>query len=115
MLTEGLSIEIETHDPQLDFELMGSPAALEEGVRYILPDGSSLVWQSGPLRKAFGVPQVLHFILTYGKDVSAGVIANYVFSKINGRSTALRIDRKEVQLDQGQITRVLTEHIEKRE
>ena len=115
MATEGLFIEIETRDSRLEFDLMGSPVMLESGVHHVLPDGSVLAWQSGPLRKGYGQPWILHFILTYGKDVSAGIAASYLFNKIKGRSTTLRIDRKEVQIEQGQITRVLTEHIEKKE
>jgi hypothetical protein len=115
MATERLFIEIETHETNLDFELMGSPPMLESGVQYTLPDGSTLVWQSGTVHKAVGAAKILHFFLTYGKDVSAGVIGNYLFSKLKGRSTTLRIDRQEVQIEQGQISRVLTEHIEKKE
>jgi len=106
-------LEIETHDKQLEFDLMGNPASLQEGVEIILPDGSKLVWQTGPMRKAFGLPKIFHYILVYGRDVSAGVLGSYLDEKLKGRATTLRIDRQEIQIEKGEITRIITEHIEK--
>jgi hypothetical protein len=109
----SLFIELETHDKELEFDLMGNPPSLEKGVELILPDGSKLAWQPGPMRKAFGLPQILHYILVYGRDVSAGVLGSYLYEKLRGRATALRIDRQEIQIEKGGITKVISEHIEK--
>jgi hypothetical protein len=108
-------IEIESHDRRLDFELMNHPASLQEGVAYTLPDGSTLLWQPGPMRKAHGLPAIFHFILVYARDVSAGVLGAYLYDKLKGKATALLIDRQEVQIDKGEITRIITEHIEKKD
>ena len=113
-LTE-LMFEIETHDRQLEFDLMGNPASLYQGVALTLPDGSTIAWQPGPLRKAPGLPKILHFILVCGRDVSVGVLASYLYEKLKGRATVLRVDRQEIRIDKGEITRVITEHIEERD
>jgi hypothetical protein len=106
-------IEIETHDRELEFDLMGNPASLQQGVELTLPDGSKLTWQPGPMRKAFGLPAILHYILVYGRDVSAGALGSYFYEKLKGRATVLRVDREEIQIEKGEITRIITEHIEK--
>jgi hypothetical protein len=106
-------IEIETHDKELEFDLMSNPSALQQGVEVILPDGSKLAWQPGELRKGFGLPKILHYLLVYGRDVSAGVLGSYLYEKLKGRATVLRVDRQEIQIEEGEITRIITEHIEK--
>jgi len=106
-------IEIETHDRGLEFDLMGNSASLAQGVGFTFSDGSKLTWQPGPLRKAHGLPNILHFILVYGKDVGVGVLVNYLYEKLKGRATLLRIDRQVIQVEKGEITRIITEHIEK--
>jgi hypothetical protein len=108
-----VAIEIETHDRALEFDLMGNPAFLEKGVALTLPDGSRLAWQPGPMRKAYGLPQILRYVLEYGSGVSAGILASYLYEKLKGRATVLRVDRQEIQIEQGEITRIITEHIEK--
>jgi len=112
MNTRSSFLEIETHDRELEYELMGGPVSLQEGITHGLPDGSKLAWQPGPLRKAHGLAKVLHFVLVYGRDVSAGVLGSYFYEKLKGRATVLRLDREEVQIEKGEITRIITEHIE---
>lgn len=110
-----LFLEIETHDGQLEFDLMANPPSLHQGVELTLPDGSKLAWQPGPLRKAFGLPKLFHYVLVYGRDVSAGVVGSYLYEKLKGRVTSFRVDRQEVHIEKGDITRVITEHIERAE
>jgi predicted transcriptional regulator len=51
--------------------------------------------------------------LHVGDEVGAGLIAAYLYDKLKkGRATKLRIDRTEVEIDKGEIARVLSEHIE---
>jgi hypothetical protein len=106
-------IEIETHDRDLEFDLMGNPPSLEQSVELILADGSKLAWQPGTARKAHGLPTILHYVLVLGRDVSVGLLVNYLFEKLKGRATVLRIDRQEIHIEKGEITRVITEHLEK--
>jgi hypothetical protein len=106
-------VEIETQDRELEFDLMDNPASLQQGVEVILPDGSRLAWRPGPLRKVHGLAKILHYVLVYGRDVSAGVLGSYLYEKLKGRATVLRVDRQEIQIEEGEITRIITEHIEK--
>jgi hypothetical protein len=111
----SIEVEIETHDRQLEWDLLGKPAVIREGVSNTFPDGSTLTWQPGALRKMHGAPQFIRFVLSCGKDVIVGVLSGYLYDKLKGRATVLRVDRQEIQIDKGEITRIITEHIEKRD
>lgn len=114
-MTNKLVIEIETHDRALDWALMGNPSSLSVGDQVAVPGGGALVWQGGMIRKAVGIPQVFEFLLTFGAGVSSSMIGTYLYERLKGRATTLRIDRREVMIEEGEITRVIEEHIEKKE
>lgn len=112
--TCSVMLEIETNDRKLEWDLLGSPKVLLAGVSVTLPDGSVLAWQPGILRKGHGFPQVIRFVLTVGRDVGIGVLGNYIYGKLRDRATKLRVDREEIQIEEGEIVRIITEHIEEK-
>ena len=62
-----------------------------------------------PIRKAFGAPETLELLISFGVGVSSGLVANWLFAKLEGRSeTTLRIEEQEVTLKEDQIKRVIT-------
>ena len=106
-------IEIHTVDNELKQELFierpgNEPIDLGQGV--------SLLYDGNYIRKAFGLPEIGYFLLQFGQEVShdvvVAVVSGYLVHKLHGKATVV-IDRTEVELDEGKIKRILSEHIEK--
>ncbi len=108
-----LQIEIDTEDRKLGFDLMGTPDSLSAGSEVKVPGNALLAFEGIIGRKAFGFPGTLEFIMTFTTGVSAGVVANWLYEKLKGRTSRIRIDRTEVQLNKGEIERIIVERIEK--
>jgi hypothetical protein len=115
MAANTVAIEVETMDSGVDFDLMGNAVELAVGDAYKLPDGSQLVWQRGHRPKSDGQPKLLELTLTPGSSADAGVIANYLFSKLNERAIELRIDGATVRIDRQTISSALASKIGKTE
>lgn len=112
-MISSISIEVEADSPVVEFELMGRPTSISESQSCQLPGGGTLHWRGEESRRAFPIRTVCYFLLHVGDEVGAGLIAAYLYDKLKkGRATRLRIDRTEVEIDKGEITRVLSEHIE---
>lgn len=112
-MTAPISIEVEADGPVVEFELMGRPKSLSEGDSCELPGGGTLYRRGNEGRRAVGFRTICHFVLHLGDGVGTGIIAEYLYDKLKkGRATRLRIDRTEIQIEKGEITRVLEEHIE---
>ena len=52
-------------------------------------------------------------MLNFGINLAPGLLANWLYEKINGRATNLLMDQTEVPIDKSEIERVITEKIEK--
>jgi len=105
-------LEIETHERDWSGTCLGSQANTTGC--YILcvvrwqRAGKSVSDASKDGRSATG----LTFLLHLGKDVAVGVVSAYLYDKLKGRATKLRVDREEIQIEKNEITRIFTEHIE---
>lgn len=108
-----ISVEIDTHDRQLPFDMLGQKT-LGPGVGAEIPGNATITLGEMLVRKSVGIPETLEFALTFGGGVASGLVANWLYEKLRGRAAVLRIDRQVVEIDQGAITRVLTERIERR-
>lgn len=105
-------IEIDTTDGDLVFDLMGRPKSVGRGTSVEVPGDARLEVEGILKRKAFGIPETLELALTLGSGVATGVVANWLWAKLNGRASRLRIERTEIELDEGVIRRVLHEKID---
>jgi hypothetical protein len=110
-----MQLEIDTEDRKLGFDLVGTSNSLSPGTKVEIPGSAILTFDGLIGRKAFGFPVTLEFILTFSSGVSAGIVANWLYEKIKGRALKLRIDRTEVQINKGEIERIIFEKIEKSE
>lgn len=82
------------------------------GASAAVPGDGVLVFEGAVIRKAFGIPETLEFLLKTGKEVAVGLLSAWLYDRLKGRAVRLRINRTEVQLDGEAIKRVLIEQIE---
>jgi hypothetical protein len=51
--------------------------------------------------------------LSFGSGVSAGIVANWLYEKLNRRISKIRTSRQEVHINKGEIEKIIIEEIEK--
>jgi hypothetical protein len=80
-----------------------------------VPDGVTI--QVEPFREGRSgaeIPVVLVCVLTFGANVAASVIANWLYDTLHKHPPVLRIERTKVTFNKGAIEKVIVEKIEKR-
>lgn len=108
-----IGIEIETRDGELVSDLMETSSPLI-GQQKSIPGGATVTFKGTLFRKALDLPLTIQLSIGLATAVTASLIANWLSRKIKGRATTLRIDRREVQIEEGEIKRVIEERIEKK-
>jgi hypothetical protein len=111
----ALHVEVDTDDHDLAFDLMSRPELLGPGTSTEIPGYATLTVESLTMRKAFGFPETVELALSFGTGVASGLVANWLFAKLRGRTVSLRIERTEVQVNAGEIERIIRETIEQKE
>ena len=109
-----LQVEVDTHDRKLCFDLMGNPKPLGPGAKAAISDDVTVTLGSMSIRKGFGVPETITLVVEFTSGVGASLVAAWLYNKLRGRSEKVRIERTEIQLDEGQIKRIITEKIERK-
>jgi hypothetical protein len=66
-------------------------------------------------RKAFGMAETVELVLAFTTGTVSGLVANWLYGKLKGRSVHLRIEEQEVEIEEGEITRVISRVIERSE
>jgi hypothetical protein len=110
-----IRLTIDTDDRRLAFDLMGNPNRIGSGTVAAIPGEATLTLRTMLVRKGLGLPETLDLLLTFGGGVASGVVANWLYGKLKGRNVRLRIEEHEVEIDEGEIKRVITRIIEKTE
>jgi hypothetical protein len=109
-----IKLSLDTEDRRLGFDLLGTTRLNAESSAE-LPGGARLKFQSIIARKAFGVPETLELVLTFGTGVASGVVANWLYQKLKDRNVKLRIEEYEVELEEGEIKKIISRVIERKE
>lgn len=107
-----MQLEIETRDIGVAFDILRTPGRLASGSSVSAPGGATLTFGGLIERRALDVPSVLQFIVDCSTDIEIGLLAGWLYEKVKGRATRLRINRVEIQVEEGEIKRVLSEQIE---
>jgi len=103
----NIFIEIQSQIEGLDSELTERPKKVDRKVD--LPGNAVLM----KVHTSKAIEGKYMFMLAFGTKVAPGLLANWLYEKINGRATKLLMDRTEVPIDQSEIERVITEKFEK--
>lgn len=79
-----------------------------------IPDGISVHVPSVRINKGFGMPpEAVTIIVSFAVGVPASVVGNWLYAKfIDCKSQKISIDRKEITLEKGEITKIIIEKIE---
>lgn len=107
-----IQVTIETHDNMLLFEMLEVRKTTQGMEKEVDPE-LKVRWDSTYIRKALGLPEIIRLTLKIGSDIAIGVAAAWLYDKLKGKATKLEIERTEVQIDKGEITRILTEKAKK--
>ena len=93
-------------------DLLGERRTPQHGDSVNLPDGGILRFGNIKEYRDLGALTNIEFwIELTTKAAIAGAVA-YLINKLRGKTRSLRIERTEVQLDEGEITRIINEKIE---
>jgi hypothetical protein len=101
----NILIEIQPKIEGLDSALMKAPVKLGKAD---LPATAVFM----PVHRSEGEEGGYIFQLSFGVNLAPGLLATWLYEKINGRATKLLMDRTEVPIDKGEIERVITAKIE---
>ena len=110
-MIQSLQIAIQTPDKHFDFDVLGS-RRISAGDSVEVAPGARLVWQGSIGYKAFGEPSWATYLLEIAGAVPAGVIAAWLYHKLKGRALRMTIDRTEVEIEEGEIKKVIQERID---
>lgn len=110
-----MQLEIETRDRQLAYEILGTPNEVSSGSFVSVPGGGRLTFEYLTAYKALDIPETLHFIVDVTTNLEVGLLSAWLYEKVRGRTTRIHINRIEVQVEEGEIKRVLLEQIEREE
>jgi hypothetical protein len=110
-----IQLTIDTDDRKLAFDLMGNPQRVGSGTSAAVAPGATLTLNGMLMRKALGFPETLELALSFGTGVASGVVANWLYAKLKGRNVRLRIEEMEVDIDEGEIKRIVSRSIERSE
>jgi len=105
-----IEIEIHTYDGGLISDLLGKDSA-SSGEEVKITDEAKLKFKG---KKVFlaaeHVPQIIYFILNVSSNVACGLAASWLYDKIKGRNIKkLIIERTEMEIERGEIKRVIEE------
>ena len=105
-----ISIEIETDDKSLLCDLFGVEE-LKQGASTKLESGPTLVWEETVSRKDAGLPDIICLSLLGWRDIAVGMLSTWLYDKLKGRSTKLKIDNKETPIEKKAIQQELDDLI----
>jgi len=109
-----MNIEIHTQEKDLVYDLLGkSSATINDEIQ--ISDQLKLRYEGTDCCKAVGFPEIAYFVLTIGSgfavDLAAGVTANWLYDKLKGKKIKVIIERTEVEIDRGEIKKVIIEKL----
>lgn len=96
------TIEIETLDLPIAFKMKDDPP---KGVSVVVPPIVRM-------RESYGGEDLIRITLTVAKDVGVGIVSAWLYDKFkSGRSPTIRINRREIEVENDKIARIIDECI----
>lgn len=99
----GPRIELRGLQPDLVKKIMGGTSTPRPGAIREVPDSGVVVYEGSG-----GGPEGAHyFALRYGSRNSGAVLANWLWSRIQGTGVSVRVDGEPVELSQGSLSEAI--------
>lgn len=77
------------------------------------PAGTTVRYDGQTEFRGADIAPILEFVVQFGAGVTAALVADWIIAKFRGRAEKVKINRREVDLDdEGQVRRVVDEVIE---
>ena len=110
-----LEITIETIDPQLISDLLeNTSSTIQMGSQKAIADGATLTLQNINRRRSIDVlPEVITLGLSLSTSIATNIVSTWLYEKLKGRATGLRIDRKQIRVDNEEIKKNIEENLQK--
>lgn len=107
-------IEATPRDLQSRFALL--PGGQNEiGQKVPGPAGATVTYRGTSEYRSVDVAPVMEFVMLAGSTAVGSVIAAWIIDKFRGRTTTIRLNHREVDLDdEGQVRRIVEDEIEVR-
>ena len=108
-----IPLKIETHDRKLWFDIAGVDNSLSSGTVVDAPGGVKVEYQSTYVRKAFGIPEILEFVVEASVTIDLGLFAAWLYEKVRDKPVEkIVIRRREItEITEGNIRKALEEEI----
>jgi len=107
-----MDIEVDTTNKSLCGDLFGNPRSITQGMTAPLPTGGRIQLESWHFYKADGIPDTLELLLSFPIGIASSLVANWLWTKFDGRVTRVRINKVDVQITEIEIRRVVIEQLE---
>lgn len=113
----NLTLNIETHDRSLGFDIAAVGNTLRAGTVVDVPGGAKLLYQGTFVRKAVGVPEVLQFTVDASINVDLALLATWLYDKLKSKPVERIIINRTVitEITEDRIRQVLIEEVRSRE
>lgn len=108
-----VQLNIETHDCRLGFDIAGVGYTLSAGTAVDVPGGAKVLFEGSIVRKGFGIPEVLQFVVDTAVGVEIGLLSAWLYDKVKDRPVErIVINRRVVtEITERGIRQVLEEEI----
>ena len=85
----------------------------EAGQQMPGPEGATVTYRGTMEYRSVDVAPVMEFVMLAGSTAVGTVIAAWIIDKFRGRTTTIRLNHREVDLDdEGQVRRIVEDEIE---
>jgi hypothetical protein len=113
-VSQTIELSIEAPDLRAVSALVSEDGSLAFGRWIPGPHGVQVLLRPLRLERGAGSEgHIVDLVLSIPLGVTASLIAAWLYDRLNGRAERLRIDRTEVTIEEGEIRRVVHEHIER--
>lgn len=104
---------IETHDKMVGFNIAAIENSLTAGTIVEAPGNIKIEYQGSYIQKAFGIPEILNFVVEASVTVDLSLFATWLYSKVKDSPVEkIIIHRKEITvITESNIRKVLEEEI----
>ena len=106
-------IEITGLSPLDVFEIFGDGKSLNSNTMLRLSEGIELHYRGMVENRAFGADGIVELLLEISTGIGIGLAATYIYNKLKRNNGRIKIERQEVEFEEGQIKKVLIEKFQK--